>query len=410
MININKVVLSEKEQNILQILNELIREDNISPTLIVQRSLLSPATVSRVLCELQEKNLVVVSGEEKNGKGRRPKLYSFNKDYGYLIHFTLETGVICGYITDLGGQVLGSEVMHFTTQASLGDIFDIISTLSAMLRKSKALKNGGKVLAAGMSVPGVVSEAGRKVYEIPDIPVLNGVSIYDYTEKILGVPVVINNTSRNAVLGEKNTNYIFTDSLAYFNITGSKGIGVGLIIGNKLVRGCNNYAGEIGMCYGYNGLFEEYQQGGCYLEDMAGMTTLNTALEQEMARGGAQILREILKQDNHTSLTLGAVEQAVRQGDEDAGRIFDKIIKLWAMSIINMNYLVNPDFIVLGGCITSENQLTLQLLNAAVEKVGYFRPELRLTTLGNQAELFGGVHMLKEYAYNNIILNEAVKK
>lgn len=60
MIDINKAELSAKEQNVVGILNELIDNDNLSPAAIGQATNLSPATVSRVLGQLQEKNLLKI--------------------------------------------------------------------------------------------------------------------------------------------------------------------------------------------------------------------------------------------------------------------------------------------------------------------------------------------------------------
>ncbi len=54
------------------------------------------------------------------------------------------------------------------------------------------------------------------------------------------------------------------------------------------------------------------------------------------------------------------------------------------------------------------NALTLSILEEFAGNAGHFKPSLRLSTLGGSAELLGGVRLLLEYAFNDIIFKETI--
>lgn len=204
-------------------------------------------------------------------------------------------------------------------------------------------------MAAGFAVPGVVDGTTRKVYKIPDVLSLNETNFYDYAEKLLGVPIIVNNASWMAALGEKDVNYSFVENLVYLNITNNIGIGVGIIIGNNLVKGCNNFAGEVGQFYYDTSCsMEDYLQGKGQLEHEASLKRLFERVESRLNEGNAQILAHILKERNTSCVSLELIEEAVQQGDLDVREEFEHTLKAWSIIIININLLVNPDFIILG--------------------------------------------------------------
>jgi predicted NBD/HSP70 family sugar kinase/predicted transcriptional regulator len=409
LIDINKADLSTstKEQNIMGVLDELINKDNISPLEIARHTNLSPATVSRILGQLQEKNLIKNMGKEETSKGRKPSLFSFNSNYGLLLHYFITYQKVTGYLINLGGEVLDRCEMFYDLNSTLEDLLSIISNIYNELKKNKLLKVS-RVLAAGFAIPGVIDKKTRKVFKIPDVLSLDETNLFDYAEKLLGVPVIVNNDARMAALGEKDVNYNFVENLVYLDITNHIGIGMGIIIGNNLVKGCNNLAGEIGQSYfdPYCSM-ADYLHGKGQLESEAGLSTMFARVENKLKNGGAKILARMLegKQSLHFSVEL--IEEAVRQGDADVFEEFERTLKAWSIMIININLYLNPDFIILGGSISNKNSLIYEFLNGMFSHLGIFTPQLRLSVLGDDAQLFGGIHVLKQYVCNSTILAEA---
>jgi predicted NBD/HSP70 family sugar kinase len=120
--------------------------------------------------------------------------------------------------------------------------------------------------------------------------------------------------------------------------------------------------------------------------------------------GDAKILSRMLKQEKTSHISLEILEEAVQQGDTDVFEELEPTMKAWAIIIINMNLLLNPDFIILGGAISDKNSYVYQYLNGIFNNLGIVSPKIRLSTLGDDAQLIGGTDVLKQYVYDNIIV------
>ena len=112
--------------------------------------------------------------------------------------------------------------------------------------------------------------------------------------------------------------------------------------------------------------------------------------------------------DEEEAVSLESLEKAAMAGDEDVKEIFDTTLKAWASILINIDLIMNPEVIVLGGRISTENEYILGALQEFIPQDGMFKPEIRLSVLGENAQLIGGIQELKDYVFNNIIVQEVI--
>ena len=409
MININKLELTEKEQNILNILNAILSSNEIAPNDIAQQTGLSPSTLSRVLNRLKKKKLIVDIGKENTEKGRRPGLVSFNDNYGHLLHFNITHDSITGYIANIGGTVYDRYQAFFKNDNTLEDVSDVLSSVYKKLAK-KNFSSKTRILASGISLPGVVNEKDRLVQRIPDVFSFNDIDVFDYTEKLLKTPVIVNNVSRLGAIGQHIGSYPENNNIVYLEITNSIGIGAGVLIDGELLKGSNYYAGEIGYLYFDLKNFSDdpKENIGC-LENYAGLKALYEKITDVMDRGGASVLKGLIAEEKSSKLSLRLIERAAELGDEDVSNILENVLKVWSIAIININLLINPDFIVIGGAISPENTYILSRIQDMVSRDRFFKPEIRISQLGDKAQLIGGIYLLQQYVYNNIIAKEAIR-
>ena len=405
----SNIVINEKGQSRLAILEELMNGDAVSASLVSKRTSLSPATVSRVFKELREKELISFRKKVQNGKGRSTGLYSFNKEYGFLLHYYVTNKAVWGYLADLKGNVLQKSYYDYNPQNTLDDFFSIIKKLKDDLSRSIETQKG-EILAAGFSIPGVVNEESRTVYTVPDARQLNNIKFFDYAERMLNVPVIANNVSWLAAVGEKTRVYPFVNSLVYIVFTNQTGIGAGIVYKNELIKGGMHYAGEIGQtwfdqCYS----FEDYVAGKGLYEHTASIQHLFNSAEVEIAAGRAPILQELLLSPKNARLSVHLLEEAARAGDSAIVDILDKAVRVWASMIINLNMIINPEIFVLGGCLSTANQYIYGVLDSYLSKINLFKPHVQLSVSGEDSQLHGGLQVLKEYVNANIIFKEALK-
>jgi glucokinase len=114
-----------------------------------------------------------------------------------------------------------------------------------------------EVEAIGIGVPGVVSPITGIVYDVQNIPSWVEISLKRLVNEHYNVPVFINNDANCFALGEKH----FGNAKQFSNcvaISIGTGLGMGVLIEDKLYNGVMCAAGEIGMLPYLNGIVEDY--------------------------------------------------------------------------------------------------------------------------------------------------------
>lgn len=175
----------------------------------------------------------------------------------------------------VNGSVLQSHLVEVdrndTEEATLDKLFEIINKVMT-----------DSVEAIGIGVPAVVDPESGIVYDVQNIPAWTKVALKDLVYQKYKVPVFINNDANCFALGEK----YFGKAQAYTNCVAlslGTGLGMGILIDNKLYNGVLCGAGEIGMLPYKNGIMEHYT-GSFFFEETYGESAkalFNKALEED---------------------------------------------------------------------------------------------------------------------------------
>ncbi|MFI0490291.1 ROK family protein [Flavobacterium sp.] len=116
------------------------------------------------------------------------------------------------------------------------------------------------VTAIGIGVPAVVDPITGIVYDVQNIPSWKEVALKELVEQYYKLPVYINNDANCFALGEK----IYGKGKGFENFIGlsiGTGIGMGIIINNRLYNGVLCGAGEVGMLAYKDGIMEDFSSG-----------------------------------------------------------------------------------------------------------------------------------------------------
>ncbi len=407
MIDINKLNLSAKEQNILKILNTIINNGEASSIDIGKGTNLSVSTISRVLNLLKNKGIIINVGKEQTDIGRHPEILRLNSDFGHIVFIDIYHEKIISYLTNLDGKILDTEEYHFEQGLNLELFKQGLTTAYSKLLKNTEYSNIN-VLAVGMSVPGVVNESSNTVSRIPNIFSFDEINLSDYIENIIDAPVVLCNESSLSAIGLAYEVYPDRNILVYIAITEPTGIGAGIVIDGKPHKGATNAAGEIGsMFVDVDDFNDDHSSVGC-MESNAGVGKLLTELNDAMGNGKAVKLKSLMEKQGAQKASIDLIEQAIQMMDYDVQEIYDRYIKIWALSIINVIMLLDPDIIVLGGKIKPNNQVTLEKIKYFVRKGTYTEPDIRISEIGSRATLIGGLNMMRSHIFNNILADIAI--
>ncbi len=352
-----------REMNRSLILNVIRQEGSVSRAAIARRTRLSRSTVSSIVSELLEANLVHEVGRGRSSGGRRPILINLNYNAGYVVGVDLGATHLIILIANLNGDVIARRETDFSVavgpDAGLKQIADAVR---------QCLADAGisldRVRGLGMGVPGPVEYAEGRVVAPPIMPGWHGVALRDRLSRELGVPVYVDNDANLGALSEHchgaGRGYA---NLAYIKV--GTGIGCGLILGGQLYRGEVGSAGEIGhVTIDENGPPCKCGSYGC-LESMAGGPAIALRAQQAIRAGQATSLAAIQPPE---SITARDVALAAQMGDKLAQQLFAEAGRHIGVALASLANLLNPGLIIIGGGVAQAGRLLLDPIRKTLEQ------------------------------------------
>lgn len=243
----------------------------------------------------------------------------------------------------------------------------------------------------GFGFPGQIDCDNGIVRLAPNIPGWVNVPIADIMQKEFSVPVKVDNDVRCAALAELN----YGAGIGCKNlicITVGTGIGSGLIINEKLVRGASNAAGEIGhiKLEMKDGLICGCGDTGC-LEAYASGPSIVDMAKKYVSGGKSTKFRELA--GSVEAITPAIVAQAANEGDIVAKRIFRIMGEYIGIGLTSVVNLLNPEKIVIGGGVADAGEILLEPIRATLKDrampIQGAAVEIVPAQLGNSAGIIG---------------------
>ena len=178
-------------------------------------------------------------------------------------------------------------------------------------------------------------------------------------------------------------------SIVFFTL--GTGVGGGIVLDGELWRGGFDSAAEVGhMIVIPNGRPCPCGQSGC-LERYASANAIGERVVEALQAGESSILSGQLDKDQE--ITSRDVLGARQAGDALAARIWDEACLHLAVAAINMQHLLNPQSVVLGGGLINAGDELLTPVREYFRKLNWKmaedQPEIALATLGTDAGTIG---------------------
>ena len=291
-------------------------------------------------------------------------------------------------LVDNKGKIIYSN--SIPTRAEMGYEYTINNMKEAITELIKETKSDPKnIESIGFGFPGQIDYQKGIVRLAPNIPGWVNVPIAEIMEKEFGIPTRVDNDVRCAALGELNYGAgQGCDNLIC--ITVGTGIGSGLVINGKLVRGASNAAGEIGhIKLDMNGgPLCGCGDRGC-LEAFASGPSIVALAEEDIKGGKSTKYRELANPD----ITPYIVSEAAKQGDPVAKRIFTIVGEYIGIGLASVVNLLNPEKIIIGGGVAAAGDLLLTPIKESLIKrampIAGSAVEIVPAQLGNSAGVIG---------------------
>lgn len=297
---------------------------------------------------------------------------------------------IAAGVVDESGKVI-AQVRRPSPASEAGAI------VSTILSTAKELAAEHTVSSIGVGAAGFVDSARRSIIFAPNI-MWRDEPLADKLEEATGLPTLIENDANAAAWGEFTYGVARNaDSIVF--VTLGTGVGGGIIINGKLLRGSNGFAGEIGHLNlipdgvncgcGSRGCWEQYSSG-----------TALVRMAREASIRSPELAKTLLRlaDGDPYAITGYTVMEAARQGCSAAIRAFDEVGRYVGIALADLVSILDPDLFVLAGGVSEAGSLIRIPAEESFRDQqvgGAYRPNIPIVTaaLGNDAGMIGAADL-----------------
>lgn len=346
------------------VLNIIQKKCPLSRVQISELTGLNKATVSTLVNELIDGNLVYEIGPGQSSGGRRPVMLFFNKNAGYSIGVDLGVNYILAVLTDLQGNIVQEKKTPLFSQ-SVNDVLPKLKQLIQSLIDETPESPYG-IVGIGIGVPGITDSDGKILFA-PNLKWHN-VNIKEDLEREFELPVTVDNEANAGSYGEKRYG-AGKDVSNLIYVSAGIGIGTGIILDNELYKGVSGVSGEMGhFTIEANGKKCRCGNRGCW-ELYA---SENALLEQA---------RQLSVFENDPKLDIDQLIEAANQDNSEVINLFYHIGEYLGIGLTNIVNTFNPELVIIGNRLSQIRDWIKNPINLVLEQrlLTYHREPLKVT-------------------------------
>lgn len=360
-----------RRRNTAAVLRSLRHEGPATRTELARRTGLAKATVGTIVGTLADGGHVQEVDATPGMRGRpgRPVVLTGSAVVGLGLEVNVD--YVSAVAVDLGGAVRLEETVPAEGRDPYAVLVDLAQEVEATL-----LGLGADVVGATVAVPGLVDQGRGVVAMAPNLHWEKRPLARELAD-VTGLDVTVENDANCAALAEARRGATVGLGQSVY-VTGTVGIGAGVISGGVIVRGTSGFAGEVG----HIPLGDPAAQCGC---GRHGCWEASVGLRALLAAAGV---------DERGTPLESAQAIAVRASEDAAvADALAGIGEVLGRGLATVANILDPDAVVLGGCfvplapylIPSATRTAQSRLTSAP----YAPLDLRLSTLGLGAAAAG---------------------
>ncbi len=289
------------------------------------------------------------------------------------------------------GTLIEKKVIHEHRSMDEEGIKDSIIRLIKELMISLGLKDED-LFGIGIGVTGHINfKKGVIITSSNFSASFTNYPLRDLVAKSFNIPVIIDNDANAQALGELYFGAGCNYSDMVF-ITVSTGIGSGIIIDKKLIRGITGTAGEIGHT-----IVDPHSDIQCACGNYGCLMSLSCGLflpylyKKYLSEG----MKSSLNLDVSTAYKLDGVllKEGLAAGDEICQKILQDSADIIGIGLFNLFQILNPEAFIIGGGLMNIGDIYMDLIEkkflSLVKNMMYDKVEFKISSLGNNAGLLG---------------------
>lgn len=370
-----------RPHNLSMVLRYLHLAGPLSRAALTQRTELSRSTVATLVAELTARGLVVEGPPRSpSGPGRPSPEVRLAGDGPVVLAVEVGVDSLAVAVVGLGGDVRSQvRVERERSPVAAPEVVAELHRIGRPLLDAQP----APLVAIGVSIVGVVRRTDGLVRIAPNLG-WRDEPLGDLIAEAFGadVPVLVGNDADLGALAEHQRGAgVGLDDFVF--LCGEVGVGGGVIMDGRPLRGADGYSGEVGhVAVNPDGRPCRCGSRGC-LETEVGEPALLRAAGVDPTRGGREAVDEVL--------------HAAARGDERAVRALREIGNWLGIGVAGIVNIFNPRRVVLGGYFADifryvDDQIDRALNSRALPATGA-SVEVVASRLGAQALLLGAAEL-----------------
>lgn len=318
--------------------------------------------VTRAINDLVACKVLKEDGYAPSTGGRRAVRFKLDPEYNpYFIILAIDQYSIQSALFDINNRPIVQPIIRYSPLHGEHAFENIVQSIQDIL------DNGGydksKIKGIGITIPGFV-DSKLEINESFDIenPLYN---LPENLNKIFNIDVYIENDSSAIAIAESKFGAAKNISNALI-INFNWGVGLGIIVENKLFTGHNGFAGEFShIPLSQLNKLCSCGKRGC-LEVEASLTTAVEYVEEGIKNGESTILNGQF--DTEILYKGKALIQAALQGDPLAINAANKSAYMLGKGIATLIHILNPEKIIISGKGAELGTIILPQIQSAIHE------------------------------------------
>ncbi|MCA9959024.1 MAG: ROK family transcriptional regulator [Anaerolineales bacterium] len=336
-----------RDMNLALILNTLRVESPLSRVALANITGLNKATVSSMVKELIQNNLVREIGADVSSSdvGRPAINLEPDPEAGYIIGLEIGVDFISIVTVNFAIEVVArrfeSTARYFNQEAILDRVLFLLQESYEQVQKWQR-----PLFGIGIGVPGLVDVASGTLLFAPNLN-WRDLPLRDMIRSKINAPVYLANEANLAALGES---YFGagqeSDYLLY--VSSGVGLGGGIVLNGRLIEGASGFAGEVGhMTVERDGLECNCGNKGCW-ETVAGQRALFRRITDALQQGQPSWMAQMIESDP-SRMSIPLILEAARKEDAVALKALTETGEWLGIGIASLMNVINPQRVIFGG-------------------------------------------------------------
>ncbi len=353
---------------------------------------ISVPTITKLVQELVEENIVTDLGKVETPGGRRPNVFGLANSAIYFAGVNVGRDNMTCLITDLQNNIIKEQV---DTDFELSDrpqcLERICSNIESFIANCGV--NRDKILGVGVGIVGRVnSETGHsyKYFTSSEAP------LRDIIEERIGLRVLLENDTRARCYAEYTCGKSKEENnILYLHM--GRGVAIGIVVNGQLYYGKSGFAGEFGhIPFFDNEIICSCGKKGCLETEVSGV-----AIEEKMVeligKGVNTILRE--KYDRQESIHIDDIIAAAKNDDNLSIELIEEAGEKVGKAVAFLINTFNPETVIVGGNLAAAGDYVMLPLKSATNKYSlnlvYKDTKFRVSKMTESASAWGTAMLIR---------------